>query len=370
MDEQALKLSSDHSIQVSVFHSGISTKSQISNLKEIYSGVLPNFIFLSPERLATDGLLEYTLRKIKDKINLIVIDEIHCISQWGSDFRPFYKEIPHSINSIFNDGRKPPILGLTATLNPKDKEEICLDFGIALNNIITSKFLLRLGISTTVVKVKDEDEKDDLFWKLINDHKDEKILVYLDRKSGKRSTEELSAKAISLGYSATYFHSDLQSDLKAGIISDFKSGKVKLVFATNAFGMGIDVHDIRGIVHYLIPESTEQYYQQIGRAGRDGHSAWATLFYSEKNISVRKTHFIDKSFPVLDDINQAFKTLSGNQTNLKTFIYFEEDNTKSAYHYLLRSEAISFLNKGVQNIKVYEKVKHIPESVSKVKNNL
>lgn len=359
MDEQALKLSTDHSLQVAVFHSGVPNKLQIGSLKAVYSGKLPDFIFLSPERLATDGLLEYTMRKIANEINLFVIDEIHCVSQWGSDFRPFYKEIPYSIGSIFQNDHKPTILGLTATLNPKDKEEICSDFSIAPDNIITSKFLLRLGISTNVVKVKDEDEKDILLWKLLDEHKDEKILIYLDRKNGKRSTEELSAKAISLGYSATYFHSELSSSSKAEIISDFKTGKVKFVFATNAFGMGIDVQDIRGVIHYLIPESTEQYYQQIGRAGRDGHPAWATLFYSDKNISVRKTHFIDRSFPDIEEIKQAFKTLSGNQTNLKTFIYFEEDDTKSAYHYLLRSDAIHFLSKGIQNIKVYEKVKNV-----------
>src|SRR5262249_37398342 len=147
--------------------------------------------------------------------------------------------------------------------------------------------MLRHEIDLRVVKVVNENEKDKLLWKALADHKGQKILVYVDRRDGKRSTESLCADAQTLGYSADYFHSELTSEAKAEVIRRFKEGELTTVFATNAFGMGIDIPDIRGVIHYLIPESIEHYYQQIGRAGRDKKSAWGLLLYSDKNVEVR-----------------------------------------------------------------------------------
>ena len=125
IDEQSQKLTG-HGCRVFTLHSGINTREQYKELTALYQQQeRPDFIFLSPERLATDGFLEYVLKSIRKQIKLVVVDEAHCISQWGLDFRPFYKEIPHSLDAIFQETERPTVLCLTATLNPKDREQIC-----------------------------------------------------------------------------------------------------------------------------------------------------------------------------------------------------------------------------------------------------
>jgi ATP-dependent DNA helicase RecQ len=360
MDEQALKLA-NHGLKVFTLHSGIDSRKQYQELIDLYQQKeTPNFIFLSPERLATDGFLEYVLHSIRDKIKLVVVDEAHCISQWGLDFRPFYKEIPHFLRSLFGENPLPTVLCLTATLNPKDQEQICQDFQIGDTHVIRHNMLLRPDIHVTIVKVPDEDTKDEHFWSLMDEHKHEKVLVYLDRKRGTRSTEELCDIAIARGFKAVYFHGEVTSEVKAEIIQKFKAGEILTVFATSAFGMGIDIPDIRGVVHYLLTESAEQYYQQIGRVGRDGNPSWAVLFYSAKNIDVRKNWFIAKSFPNVEDIQWAFTNLTDNRTGKRTVNYFDEgDSTQSAYHYLVRSKIISPVCKGIQTLEVFQVAKGI-----------
>lgn len=355
MDEQARKLES-HGCSVFTMHSGINPQSQYQELIDLFNAdSVPDFIFLSPERLATDGFVEFIVRQIKDKIKLVVIDEAHCISQWGLDFRPFYKEIPHFLNDVYGKDNWPIILGLTATLNPKDLQQICRDFRIEDPHVIRHKQLLRKTIKIDIVKVPDEDHKDESFWSLLSDHKNEKVLVYVDRKSGKRSTEDLCEIALENGYIAAFFHGDMSSSEKTEVIQKFRDGELSTVFATSAFGMGIDIPDIRGVVHYLLTESTEQYYQQIGRVGRDDKPSWAVLFYSDKNIDVRKTHYIKKSFPSKNDILIAFDSLADGKIGKRTVNYFDEgDSTQSAYHYLVRSDIIRPVCKGIQVLNVFE----------------
>lgn len=361
MDEQALKLT-QHGQTVVTLHSGINPRQQYRQLVELYHGETPDFIFVSPERLATDGFLEFVLRQRREQIKLVVIDEIHCVSQWGLDFRPFYKEIPPFLDSVFGGlSNYPVILGLTATLSERDTEQACRDFHIEPRHVLKSQFLLRFTINLNVIKVEDEKEKDRLFWEKLEQHRQEKVLIYIDnRKSGDRSTEGLAKKARELGFSAAHFHGSMSSADKAEVIRQFKTGEVLTVFATSAFGMGIDIPDIRGVIHYRPTESIEQYYQQIGRVGRDGKPSWALLYYSDKNITFRRTFFIDKSFPEEVDVRKAFERLTAGRGKIKTFNYFEEDDAQSAYHYLLRSAAIKVVCKGVQNIGVFERSDDTP----------
>ena len=360
MDEQAQKLEA-HGCNVFILHSGIPTQKQYQELINLYNErETPDFIFLSPERLATDGFLEFVLQSIRDQIKLVTVDEAHCISQWGMDFRPFYKEIPHSLHNIFEQAPLPTILCLTATLNPKDCQQICADFGIQERHVIRHDMLLRHKIHIRIVKVPNEDAKDEQFWALLEEHKDEKVLIYVDRKRGKRSTETLCAEAIERGFNAVFFHGDMTSPEKSDVIHKFKQGDVLTVFATSAFGMGIDIPDIRGVIHYLLTESTEQYYQQIGRVGRDNQPSWAVLFYSDKNIDVRKTWYIERSFPGEKDIHWAFTNLTDGQTGKRTVNYFEEgDSTQSAYHYLVRSSVISPVCKGVRSLGAFQPAKGV-----------
>ena len=360
MDEQAQKLAA-HGCQVFTLHSGIPSQKQYQELINLYNErETPDFIFLSPERLATDGFLEFVLQSIRDRIKLVTVDEAHCISQWGLDFRPFYKEIPYSLRNIFGKDPLPTVLCLTATLNPMDRKEICEDFKIDESRVIRHDMLLRYEINIRVVRVRNEDTKDERFWALLDEHKDEKVLIYIDRKRGKRSTETLCAEAIERGFNAVFFHGDMTSSEKSDVIHKFKDGNVLTVFTTSAFGMGIDIPDIRGVVHYLLTESTEQYYQQIGRVGRDGKPSWAVLFYSDKNVDVRKTWYIDQSFPGEKEIHEAFSNLTDDRTGKRTVNYFEEgDSTQSAYHYLVRSSVISPVCKGVRSLGPFQPAKGV-----------
>ena len=329
MDEQAEKLQ-DCGCRVFTLHSGIDGREQYRELLSLHDQrEMPDFIFLSPERLATDGFLEYVLQTIKDQIKLVVVDEAHCISQWGLDFRPFYKEIPYFLRAIFGETPLPTVLCLTATLNPKDQEQVCGDFDIDRRHIIRNDTLLRPEIDIQVVKVPDEDTKDEQFWALMEQHKAEKVLVYVDRKHGRRSTEELCAIAQDRGFAAVFFHGEMTSPEKSEVVRRFKAGEIRTVFATSAFGMGIDIPDIRGVVHYLITESTEAYYQQIGHVGRDGKPSWAVLFYSDKNVEVRRKDFIEKSFPTEKDIRDAFATLGDGRIGRRTVNYFQEGEIRS-----------------------------------------
>lgn len=353
IDEQAEKLTAS-GCNVLAIHGGMGASEQIKQLKMFANGETnPDFIFASPERMATDGFFEYCISLQKEKIKLVVIDEVHCISQWGFDFRPFYKHIPVFLNSVFSE-QWPTILGLTATINPRELIDITNDFKIEKKSILKDDVLLRFDIDLKVEKLSNEDEKRERLWEIIDDHKDEKVLVYLYRKYHKGGVEDLCEIANQKGLSALSFHGDMSSSERQQIISEYRDGSTNLVFATNAFGMGIDIPNIRVVIHFMLPESIEQYYQEIGRAGRDQNGATSYMLYSNKNVQVRKTHFIDKSFPKEEEIKDLFKKASNNEIGKKTLQYFAEEELQSALPYFLNCNAITIEGKGFTGFKVFK----------------
>jgi ATP-dependent DNA helicase RecQ len=355
IDEQADKLQ-QQGFSVLVVHSQIGASEQMKRLKDFADGSSHyDFIFASPERMATDGFFEYCISVQKDKIKLLVIDEIHCVSQWGFDFRPFYTRIPVFLNSVFQESW-PKILGLTATINPKELADIAEVFHIPRYSQLVHDTTLRFDINLWVEKHTNEDEKRARLWQLLTENSDEKILVYVYRKYFKGSVEELCAEATLRGFSASYFHGDLNGLARQEIITSFKSGGQHIVFATNAFGMGIDIPDIRIVIHFTLPESIEQYYQEIGRAGRDGQGADAYMLFSDSNIRVRRTHFIEKAFPKSKDLAGLFMKLTNNQIGLKTHQYFDEETLQTVLPYFLNCGAIEILGKGFTNLKVFKTV--------------
>ncbi len=366
IDEQAEKLTAS-GCNVLAIHGGMGASEQIKQLKAFAKGEsIPDFIFVSPERMATDGFFEYCITLQKDNIKLVVIDEVHCISQWGFDFRPFYKHIPVFLNSVFSNNW-PKILGLTATINPRELIDITTDFRIAKKSIIKDDVLLRFYIDLKFEKLSNEEEKRERLWEIIEDHKNEKILVYLYRKYHKGGVEDLCDVANQKGLTALSFHGDMTSSERQQIISEYRDGSTNLVFATNAFEMGIDIPNIRVVIHFMLPESIEQYYQEIGRAGRDQNGATSYMLYSNKNIQVRKTHFIDKSFPKGDEVKELFKKASNNEVGKKTLQYFAEEELQSALPYFLNCNAISIEGKGFTGLKVFktntnERLKSIVDS--------
>lgn len=353
IDEQANKLTNE-GFKVLAIHGGMGASEQMKQLRAFATGdINPDFIFVSPERMATDGFFEYCISQQRNKIKLLVIDEVHCISQWGFDFRPFYKRIPVFLNDIFQNNW-PVILGLTATINPKELKDISTDFKIPKTSVLKDQILLRFDIDLKVEKLTTEEEKEERLWEIINSHEGEKILVYLYRKYHKRGVEELSQTAVQKGLAAVSFHGDMSGEDRQDIITNFKDGRTNVIFATNAFGMGIDIPDVRVVIHFMIPESIEQYYQEIGRAGRDGKGATAYMLYSNKNVQVRKTHFIDKSFPAADEIRELFRKATNNEIGKKTLQYFSEEDLQSALPYFLNCGAITIEGKGFTNLKVFK----------------
>lgn len=353
IDEQADKIRKE-GFEVLAIHGGMGASEQMKQLKKFAKGESnPDFIFTSPERMATDGFFEYCVSLQKSKIKIVVIDEVHCISQWGFDFRPFYKHIPTFLNAVFK-GKWPVILGLTATINPRELIDITTDFKIPKKSVLKDDVLLRFDIDLKVKKLSNEEEKKERLWDIIEDHPNDKVLVYLYRKYYKGGVEDLCEIANTKGLKALSFHGDMSGTERQKIISEFRDGSTNLVFATNAFGMGIDIPNIRVVIHFMLPESIEQYYQEIGRAGRDQNGATSYMLYSNKNVQVRKTHFIDKSFPKSDEVKKLFQTASNNEIGKKTLQYFSEEELQSALPYFLNCGAITIEGKGFTGLKVFK----------------
>ena len=349
IEEQATRIETE-GYQTFAFHGGIEAKKQMELLTAFAKGELnPRFIFVSPEKIATDGYFEYCLKQRRDEIKLVVIDEVHCVSQWGMSFRPFYKRIPDFLNRIFGHDAWARVLALTATLNPKELGDICDAFRITRENILKKEILMRNEIQLHVKKFINEAEKEEHFWNLIRMHRDEKTLVYVYRKKGDRGVEGLAKEALDKGYNAAMFHGEMTAKERMEVIELFKSGKVNIVFATNAFGMGIDIRDIRVIIHFMIPESAEQYYQEVGRAARDGGGANAYLLYSNKNIDVKRTHFIDRSFPTEDKLRETYKNI-GKRCGNRVFQYFDNEDVQKCLPYFIGCGLISILGKGFSGL--------------------
>lgn len=330
---------------------GMSASKQMSILKDFAIGkTSPKFIFLSPEKIATDGFLEHCLKARKNDIKLIVIDEVHCVSQWGISFRPFYKRIPDFLTNIFGPESWVRVLGLTATLNPKELEDICSSFRIKQDNVIKQDLLMRSEIQLHIQKFADEAEKTEKFWDIVKIHSGEKILVYVYRKYNKHGVEDLCRAAIEKGYSAVSFHGDMTAEERSNVIEQFKENNVNLVFATNAFGMGIDIPDIRAVIHYMIPESLEQYYQEVGRAARDGRGANAYLLYTNKNIDVKRQYFINGSFPSENKLRNVYEKIAHN-VGFQTLAYFDDEEIQQCLPYYLEAGILKLECKGFADLK-------------------
>ena len=351
MEEQAQKIK-EHGYKVLVLHGGVQSSQQVQLLTDYANGKLtPDFIFVSPEKIGTDGYFEYCLHKRHDSITLMVVDEVHCVSQWGLSFRPFYQRIPEFMNELFGADSWCKVLALTATINPKELKDICESFNIDTEHILKDDILMRNEVQLHVKKFRDENLKEEAFWELLDRHKSEKVLVYAYRKGNTRGVKDLAQKAKEREFRAEYFHGDMNTKERMEIIEKFKSNEINVVIATNAFGMGIDIPDIRVVIHFMIPESVEQYYQEIGRASRDGKGANAYLLYSDKNISFKNEYFIDGSFPQEKLLRDVYQKIVGNQQiGYRTLAYFVDEEKQLCLPYFLRAGLIEIVAKGFSGL--------------------
>ncbi|MBP5334242.1 MAG: RecQ family ATP-dependent DNA helicase [Bacteroidales bacterium] len=250
------------------------------------------FLYVSPERLNTDLFKSYSNLL---PINFIVVDEAHCISQWGYDFRPDYLQIG-ALRSVVDA----PVIALTATATPQVAADIMDKLRFAEPNLLKTGFE-RENLCYIVRKA--EDKAGQLL--SVCRGVEGSGIVYVRNRAG---CEEIAAYLRQNGQSASFYHAGLGAELRAARQEDWKSGRIRIMVCTNAFGMGIDKPDVRFVVHMGLPDSPESYFQEAGRAGRDGGLSYAVLIWNRSDL-LRLRQIEQTSFPSLEYIEDIYQKI-------------------------------------------------------------
>ena len=280
-------------IQAEGLYSGMHAKNIHRILGNCTSGKI-KMLYLSPERLSSPLFLEYLDRL---NVSMIVVDEAHCISQWGYDFRPSYLNISTTIKST---GR-PIVMALTASAT----KQVVLDIRENLN--IQKAKLFQVSFfrnNLTYVARRALDKRSEIL-NLLNNVKGSGIIYVRSR----RATSEVSTYLNTHKVSAANYHAGLNSDVLSKIQDEWMSGKIRVMVATSAFGMGIDKPDVRFVIHLAIPSSIEEYYQEAGRGGRDGNKSYAAIFYDDTDID-NLLESIESSFPSAEELIKVYFQLA------------------------------------------------------------
>jgi ATP-dependent DNA helicase RecQ len=256
-----------------------------------------DFVFTTPERLSDPEFLA-TLRGAK--IDFVVIDEAHCISQWGHDFRPAYLAIRSALEELSN----PPVLALTATATENVVNDIMQQLGRP-NMRIFNTGIFRPNLQFEVEHVSGDAEKQGELLRLLEEIQGDGIVYTATVKHVEEITKFLQEE----GFEVLAYHGRLNAQRRKEAQERFMAGELEAIVATNAFGMGIDRPDIRFVVHYDLPASLEAYYQEAGRAGRDGEPARCVLLYDGRD---RRTHLfmMGGRYPSSEQLSQVYRGLS------------------------------------------------------------
>ena len=280
-------------IKAAAVYSGMMHADVIATLENaIFGGV--KILYVSPERLSSE-LFRKKLGHMK--VSLITVDEAHCISQWGYDFRPSYLRIS-DIRSVHPDA---PVLALTATATPRVVDDIQDKLGFRRKNVFRMSFE-RKNLAYIVVRTSDKWHET---LRLLGST-DGSAIVYV--RSRKR-TKEIAKALTDGGISATFYNAGLETAVRDQRQRDWQEGRARVMVATNAFGMGIDKADVRLVVHIDCPDSIEAYFQEAGRAGRDGKPSRAVLLY-DGNDHAKLQRRISETFPDKDDIRTVYEHLA------------------------------------------------------------
>ena len=288
-------------VSAALINSSISAPEQKQRIDAMQRGDY-KLVYIAPERLRSGAFMRAVQNS---QVQLLAIDEAHCISQWGHDFRPDYARLGRFRDRIGN----PQTIALTATATNLVREDICEVLRLNSPHSFVSGFA-RENLSLSVESVDSNSSRDRNMLQFLQDNPGAGIIYASTRKNCEQIVELLSEQ---LNRPLAYYHAGLTADRRRQVQDQFMSGEIPVVVATNAFGMGIDKPDLRFVVHYNLPGSIEAYYQEAGRAGRDGKPSNCVLYYSYQDKFIQQ-FFIENSYPSRDVVQQVYEYL----LNIKT----------------------------------------------------
>ena len=269
-------------INAAAFHSGLTGSEKHRVIQDLNQKRL-QLLYVAPERMQHEGFLQL-LRTLW--VSLLVVDEAHCISQWGHDFRPDYLKIGRLRQELTN----PPCLALTATATARVQTDLCKRLSLRDPFKLVAGFR-RANLALSVRLCQSRQEKLTVLERLVREADKGTILIYC---ATRRAVEEVAEWLEQSHPSVGYYHAGLSDEERQLVHDDFRRGNVRILAATNAFGMGIDKSDVRLVVHFDIPGSVEAYYQEVGRAGRDGRPAACWLLFHERDLATQE-YFIQQA---------------------------------------------------------------------------
>jgi ATP-dependent DNA helicase RecQ len=304
-------------------------KGQQKIVKDDLTNGKTKMLYVAPETMTKEENVDF-FRELN--ISFFAVDEAHCISEWGHDFRPEYRRLREIINMI---DEKLPVIALTATATPKVQSDIAKNLGLRNPNIFISSFN-RPNLYYEIQPKINKEQTHKSIVRFIQHHKNKSGIIYtLNRKT----TEELAQMLGANGIKAVAYHAGLDAKLRADRQDQFLNEDVDVIVATIAFGMGIDKPDVRFVIHYNIPKSIENYYQETGRAGRDGMEGKCILYYSHKDVAKLEHFMRDKPLSEREVgaqlINETVSYAESGVCRRKTLLhYFGEDydDKKSCGH--------------------------------------